>query len=547
MKKTIVILLLLLPALLLSQDLNTLLEQADQAFRQKQYEKAKNLYYKATLISQSDKAYLGLGNCYLALNNTDSALLYLKKAYLLNPDNPETNFRLGLAYFTGQGDAQKALEYFKQAYRLAPDSSNYAVYVGLGYQATGDLQKAFEIYGKIMKTDTANPYPYYFLAEYMYEIDSLQRAYNFINQAIRKSPDNYNFYLLKGSIEFKARLYQHALKSAEKGLEINPSSDRLLFLKAQALYQLQRYNEAIKILEKLFLRDPSNLNVYFYLAWSYYYTAQYSKAIDIAREALKLDKNIPEFYQILAYAYIAQGDYVAAQKAADKMLEIEPSEVAYTLKITAKLYARTPKGILTPDHKFTKLNALNLDYIKQELSDPKSPYYYDKLKEKFDKNPDRLSLDEYLMVYLGYGQKNEIKRSATKDYISLYKEGKYQACIEKAQKAIDIYPFDQPAYLYLASAYRQTGDIPNFLKYLTVYHGLQKAIAATGDGMTKQTSYLITNKDDIYYVLDYTLGNPGNALSFGISSDIWNGYEVYKVSISFRPKMENTVYFLLFR
>ena len=547
MKKLTLLLLVFLPALIFAQDFNQIMQQAQHAFDNNQIQKAKNLYIKATLIKQSPQAYLGAGNCYLILGQSDSAVLYLKKAFLLAPKNPEINFKLGLAYFTGKGDPKSALTYFKRAQQLAPDSSNYALYVALAYQAQDSLEKAFEIYKKIMETDTSNPYPYYFLAEYMYELDSLASAYSLINQAIAKNPKNYNFYLLKGSIEFKAHLYEHALNSAEKGLKLNPNSQKLLILKAQALYQLQRYSEAIPILEKLLVKNMDDLNLYFYLGWSYYYTGQYSKAIDIAKDALKKNKKLPEFYQLLAYAYIKTGDYTKAQKAADKILQIQPSQIAYNLKITAALLARTPKNVLTSDHKFTKLNALNINFIKSQLNDPNSNYYYPKLIEKFNKTPDRLSLDQYFMTYLGYALHNKINRINPQTYIQLYNQHKYQACITQALSAIKQYPFDQPAYLYLSMAYKQIEDYQNFLKYLTIYHGILKSISCSGDGMTEISPFIITNKDDIYYVLSYAVADPKRALSFGMKSYLKDGHAYYKVTMQLRPKLQNTIYFLIFR
>ncbi len=547
MKKILLIFVAFAPLLVFGQNFDAIIQQADQAYKNNEIEKAKNLYIQATFLKQSPKAYLGAGDCYLALKQTDSALVYLKKAYLLNPNNPEINFKLGLAYFTGLGNAQKALEYFKQAETLAPDSTNYQLYKALAYQALGDIKKAFNIYQNIMQTDTANAYPYYFLGEYMYEIDSLSTAYRLINQAIAKNPKNYNFYLLKGSIEFKAHLYANALQTANQGLKYNPNSNRLLFLKAQALYELQKYSEAIPILEKLLLANEQDLNIYFYLGWSYYYTGQYDKALDIATDALKKNNKIQEFYQLQAYAYIAKKDYIKAQRAADKMLQIEPSQIAYNLKITAALFARTPKNLLTSDNKFTKFNALNIDYIKSHLNDPNSDYYYKKLQQKFEQKPDRLSLDQYLMLYLGYSLNHKINRVNSQNFIQPYTNHKYQLCITEAQKAISAYPLDQAAYLYLALAYKQIQDYQNFLKYLTIYHGIQKAIVATGDGMTDKTAYLVTNKDDIYYTLTYTGGNPNSALSFGIKSFLENGYQVYKVSISFQPKIVNNIYFLIFK
>ncbi len=499
-------------------------------------------------MRQTDKDYLGLGQCYTALHLPDSAKQALTKARLLNPNNPQIYYTMGLMYLTGYGQPDKAINNFKHAYRLAPDSLNYALYIGLGYQANGNLDSAYDYYKLVMKQDTANPYPYYFLADYLFEIDSLQQAYDFVNTAIRKSQKNYNFYYLKASIEYKARLYEPALKSINKALQINPNSRKLLVFKAQVLYELQKYGQAIKILEPLVTTPSDNLNPLCYLAWSYYYTSQYNKAIKTCEQALSADKKIPEFYQILAYTYIAMGQYNKAQKAADKLLALSPGNMsAYNLKIAATLYARTPSSTLGSDKKFTKINALNLGLIRTSLNDQTSPYYYDRLWNKFHSKPDRLSLDEYAMLYLGYALKNSINRMNPRQYVSLYQHGKYEQCILQAQKALEQYPLDQNAYFYLALSYQKLTKPELFFKNLTIYHGLQKAIAATGDGMDYQTAYLITNQDDIYYVISYTLGNPSQAITFGMSDKIQDNKHYTVVNIGFRPKENNEVYFQWFK
>ena len=550
MKKTIfLVLIMTISFQIFAQKPAELYQQAEQYRKQGEYLKAKNLYNRLTFMRQSDKDYLGLGQCYLALQKPDSALVALNKARLLNPANAEVYYTLGLVYLTGLGQPDKAISNFRKSYSLAPDSLNYALYIGLAYQANGNLDSAYDFYSLVMKQDTSNPYPYYFLADYLYEIDSLQQAYDFVNTAIRKSPKNYNFYYLKASIEYKARLYELALKSINKALEINPQSPKLQVFKAQVLYQLQRYDQAMKILEPLVQSgNVANLNPYFYLAWSYYYTAQYEKAVKTCQQALKTDNQIPEFYQILAYTYIAQGDYNKAQKAADKLLQLSPGNMsAYNLKISASLYSRTPAGVIGSDKKFTKINALNLDYIHSALMDETSPYYYDRLWNKFQTKPDRLSLDEYAMLYLGYTTKNKVTRTKPAQYMNLYRKGKYEECILEAQRALEQYPLDQNAYFYLALSYQQLTKPQLFIKNLTIYHGLQKAIAATGDGMSYQTAYLVTNQDDIYYVISYTMGNPARALTFGMSDKLQDGKQYTIVNIGFRPQENNTVYFLRFQ
>ena len=549
MKKIFFFLLILILGIqqITAQEFTQLYKEAENLRKDGKITQAKEIFNRLSFMRQNAKDYLGLGKCYLALHQADSALDVLNKAILLDPNNSEIYYNLGLTYLTGFGESQKALANFKQAYKLAPDSINYALYIGLAYQAKGSLDSAYNFYKIVMQKDTTNPYPYYFLADYLFEIDSLSEAYDFVNKAINKDTKNYNFYYLKASIEYKARLYDLALKTINKALEIYPNSTKLLIFKSQVLFQLQKYGQVIELLEPIIKTQVNNLNPYYYLAWSYYYVAEYDKAIKLCQQAIKLNNNLSEFYQILAYTYIAKGDYDKAQKAIDKLLSLAPENIiAYNLKITASLYARTKTGVLGSDKKFIKINALNLDYIHNALRDQTNTYYYQRLWNKFHNNPERLSLDEYAMLYLGYKLYNDIERMEPATYMTFYSQGKYNECISQAQRAIAQYPLDQNAYFYIALSYHQLTKPKLFIKNLSIYHGLQKAILSTGDGMSEQTAYLITNNDDIYYILNYTIGNPRNALTFGLSNKTQENKQFTIVRIGFRPKVENTLYFLLF-
>jgi len=510
-----------------------------------EYVKAKNLLNSYVLSKPQSEAYMFLGDCYYVLNKPDSAIWAYKKA-LIRKMSPESLFKLGLTYFTEQGDISQAKAYFKRAYALAPDSSKYLLYLGLAYQAENDIDSAYYFYKQVMSRDTTNPYPYYFLADYMYGLDSLNYAYAFINRAISKDSKNYNFYLLKASIEFKAKLYQNALESAQQGLKLNPNSFKLNFLAAQCLYQLQKYDQAERILLELLKQQPRNLNLYFYLGWIYYYTAQYQKSIQMAKAALNISKTTVEFYQILAYDYIATSKYIEAQKAADKILMYDPqSLIAYTLKVEAQLYARTPKNVLGSDKKFVKLNALNVGYIKDLIHNPKSKYYFPKLFKKFENSPWNLSLDEYLMVYLGYGLNHkQIQKTDYTAYARYYRMKQYNECINQALAALKSYPLDPMPYLYIALSYKNLGDLQKFIKNLTVYHGILKSIVSSGNGMSFISAYLISNKNDIYDVANYSLKNLANSVGFGIKSVLHNSEQYFILDIQYPNKIENKLYFL---
>ncbi len=518
------------------------LDKARETALKGNLQEAKKIYEQILSSNPlSAPALTGLANVYASENKIDSAFIYYNKAAKLN--YADAYFNLGKYYFNYKNDTKKALEYLQKAHKLSPDSSSYTLFMAMIYQAENKMDSAITYYKEVMNKEPENAYPYYFIGEYLYESDSLQMAYEFVNEAIKRNDKNYNFYDLKSSIEFKAGMYKEALESINKALAIK-QLPKLQLRKAKILYALGNYSEAIKILKPLTEDKDINLNAYYFLGWSYYNLGQYDKALKIANNALAIDPNIPEFYELLAYTYLKTWKYKEAEEAADNLIALSPDYYqGYVLKVNAQLKQRTSKNILDANGYFYDLNLKNLATLKKMTEDKDSKYYYNKLMSKFLKSPDKLAIDEYFMLYLGYGLNNTIKRYDSKKYTSLYNSGNYTATINEALKAIESYPLDVSAYLYLANSYLKTGDKDKFLKYLTIYHGLLKGISASGTGTSPENAIIITDRDDEYYLIDYTKGSPQRAVNFGIKQVEKDGKTFEVIEIGFQPGKNFQIFF----
>lgn len=126
-----------------------------------EYEKGIAYYEKALALDPAYKdalnniaiAYRRAGQYYgEEKGDINKALLYLNKAYDLDPDDYDTNRLLGVA--TGiSGNTEKALTYFSRAVELNPSSSDAWYNLGSAYGIMGNTEESDKAFGKALALD----------------------------------------------------------------------------------------------------------------------------------------------------------------------------------------------------------------------------------------------------------------------------------------------------------------------------------------------------------------------------------------------------------
>jgi tetratricopeptide (TPR) repeat protein len=107
-----------------------LLPEAYQLYNSKQYDKAKNIFYKLYMDAKTNRRlrnaashYNNVGLCYLKMNNLGEAEKVFISIITLYPDNEKACLNLGLLYKLS-GNSGLALDFYKKALEINPNNLN---------------------------------------------------------------------------------------------------------------------------------------------------------------------------------------------------------------------------------------------------------------------------------------------------------------------------------------------------------------------------------------------------------------------------------------
>lgn len=159
----------------------------------------------------------------------------------------------------------------------------------------------------------------------------------------------------------------------------------------------------------------------------------------------------------------------------------------------------------------------DLEKIKAETLDSKSPYYYPRLMQEFQRNDTLMKIDKYRHLYLGYMFQEDYNpyRSSQRaiQYNVLNRSTKLtrQECdsvIAYAEKALADNPFNLGEMVLLINALREKGkaNLANIWQYKLNY--LLMAIVSTGTGEDEENAWYVIEPQHEYVLLnmmDYTV------------------------------------------
>ena len=176
------------------------------------------------------EATRSVGEAYLAGGNLVAALRELKKAELLNPDDPVTLFDIGLVYYY-RGRYDQAVEYFQKAIRLKPGYAPAINSLGNTYSAMGEWDKAIEAYELIVE-DAFYGTPHFALSNmglaYYQKKDFAQAERHFL-EALKINPDFINALAGLGVLYIDQGRYEEAVVKLERAVRKEPKVAQLHF------------------------------------------------------------------------------------------------------------------------------------------------------------------------------------------------------------------------------------------------------------------------------------------------------------------------------
>jgi hypothetical protein len=177
--------------------------------------------------------------------------------------------------------------------------------------------------------------------------------------------------------------------------------------------------------------------------------------------------------------------------------------------------------------KFTKPD---YNAIKKEIQDKNSPYFYEKLEQKFNQSDSTATIAERRHLYYGFiyqkkyashyrSPANDSLRSVLKKEVLGPKE--HQKIIQFGNTILEANPFDLRTMNYLTYAYESTGNMVAAKNIAVKMDYVIGAILSSGDGLTKENAFYVINVSHEYDIVNI-LG-----LQFGGSQSLVDGHYDY--------------------
>ncbi|MDR0313525.1 MAG: tetratricopeptide repeat protein [Treponema sp.] len=243
-------------------------------------------------------AYNNLGTIYDDLKEYNKAFNVFQKGLALDRNNPFLHYNYGLA-LEAKNLLEDAAEQYRTSLKSKPGWTKSMNNLGIVYIKQGNLTKAQEIFQRLLDSDPLNA-----------------EAWN--NMGITKAN--------QGRIE-------EAKKCYKKALELNPRYIRAAINLERILEETGNFAAAMSELENIIVQNPLFPEARNRLARLNFKMEQYPQALEQAEAALELDSKDIGALRISGAVQHINGKDDMANKAFEKIQELDPDNYAYYLDL----------------------------------------------------------------------------------------------------------------------------------------------------------------------------------------------------------------------
>ena len=175
-------------------------------------------------MKKEASARMQMGVTYLEQRNLPAAMRELTKAKELDPENPEIDMMLGLAY-QKRGDLEKAEEYLRMAVRKRPDYAEGHNNLGNLLSLQGKSDEAIREYEKAIAivTYSTPEYAYYNMGREYVRLNDLPKAEAMYKRAIALRPSFGEAYEALALTQSEKGEWKEAAGTLERLVNVAPS------------------------------------------------------------------------------------------------------------------------------------------------------------------------------------------------------------------------------------------------------------------------------------------------------------------------------------
>lgn len=286
------------------------LKEASRAYREKNLEKAKELYFEAyKKFPLYSDALNGLGVVYRALGDTKSAIDLYIKAIKLDPLNGYIYNNISNA-FKSIGKYNEAIKASYDAIRSDRNNGEFYNNIGLLFERVKDTNQAIEAYKSAVRVDSKNTKAINNLGVLLYNLKRYDESAKVFQIALDVDPNYNEVYSNMGAALNKAKRYEESIEALQTAIKKMPNHGGAYTNLGNVYNKLHNYKEAAKQHEMSIKLDPTGYNAYSNVGTSYKNLGLKEKAIESYKKAIELKPDFENAHFDLATVYLSKKDFL---------------------------------------------------------------------------------------------------------------------------------------------------------------------------------------------------------------------------------------------
>jgi len=151
-----------------------------------------------------------------------------------------------------------------------------------------------------------------------------------------------------------------------------------------------------------------------------------------------------------------------------------------------------------------QISKVNFNVITEAVKSPKSRYHYPKLFERYKRNDTTLSKVDYKYLYYGQpavaGYQPYVKNPKKKELNAALQQNDHSKAIALGKEILATKPFDVNTVFGMVAGYSQMKNDAEAKLWDYKFRRLVDVILDSGDGLKKETAYVVTDAGDEFIV-----------------------------------------------
>lgn len=371
-KSWLIYILVLIPGVLFSQNINLRELRAFTDIEQKNFKRAEDTIHVLLQENPSSELYVAKAQILFELNDLQQALEYCDRANKLKPQlASELKVKIYLKNNSKAGVEESLNENLRSKYKISlfellesPEfagiytmeldqyvlSENYysqtekQIYQVERMIANQKNNQALFLLNEIVFRNDKVAEAHYLKSKLLYESGNMGEALDEISLAIQLKSSNADYLKQRIKINNVLNNFDQALQDAEKLVRVESVEIQNYILKAQMLFKTKQFEDAIHLTSSLLNIKPNDADLLFLSSKSYFMKKDYFEALKAINQSMQQMKT-KESYELRGDIYAATETYTYAIRDYSMYLDIEPyNGDIYAKKGFARLKSGDKKG-----------------------------------------------------------------------------------------------------------------------------------------------------------------------------------------------------------